>query len=121
RLKATVYHTVGYLCKEVALEEETQFSKQTTAAISEVAFRQCKHFANDLEMFASRAKRSTINTNDVKLLAWRRNSLLKYITEKNEEIAWCNLAQKAKKKKKVQNGNQDSRSQQRLEQQQVRS
>nr|XP_058160434.1 centromere protein S isoform X2 [Dasypus novemcinctus] len=65
----------------------------------------CSHFgenfAKDLEMFARHAKRSTINTEDVKLLARRSNSLLKHITEKNEEIAQFNLERKAKKKKKL--------------------
>uniref|UniRef100_A0A6I8MZX1 Centromere protein S n=1 Tax=Ornithorhynchus anatinus TaxID=9258 RepID=A0A6I8MZX1_ORNAN len=46
------------------------------------------------------AKRSTINTEDVKLLARRSNSLLNYITKKSEELALNNLEQKEKKKKK---------------------
>uniref|UniRef100_A0A8C0XIC8 Centromere protein S n=1 Tax=Castor canadensis TaxID=51338 RepID=A0A8C0XIC8_CASCN len=52
RLKAAVHYTVGCLCKEVALDKEMSFSKQTVAAISEVTFRQCENFAKDLEMFA---------------------------------------------------------------------
>lgn len=43
---------------------------------------------------------NTLNTEDGKLLARRSNSLLKYITEKNEEIAQFNVEQKAEKKKK---------------------
>ena len=35
----------------------------------------------------------------MKLLARRSHSLLKYITEKNEDIAQLNLERKAKKKK----------------------
>uniref|UniRef100_A0A9L0QZG1 Centromere protein S n=3 Tax=Equus TaxID=9789 RepID=A0A9L0QZG1_HORSE len=108
RLKAAVHYTVGCLCEEVALDKETQFSKQAIAAISEVTFRQCENFAKDLEMFARHAKRSTINTEDVKLLARRSNSLLKYITEKNEEIAQFNLERKAKKKKKSEDENKNS-------------
>ncbi|XP_074190178.1 centromere protein S isoform X2 [Rhinolophus sinicus] len=64
-----------------------------------------ENFAKDLEMFARHAKRSTINTEDVKLLARRSNSLLRYITEKNEEIAQFNLERKAKKKKKLEDEN----------------
>ncbi|XP_006885826.1 PREDICTED: centromere protein S [Elephantulus edwardii] len=75
RLKAAVHYTVGRLCEEVASDKEIQFSKQTIAAISELTFRQCENFAKDLEMFARHAKRSTINTDDVKLLARRSNSL----------------------------------------------
>lgn len=73
-----------------------------------MTFRQCENFAKDLEMFARHAKRSTINTEDVKLLARRSNSLLKYITEKNEEIAQFNLERKAKKKKKSEDENKNS-------------
>ncbi|KFW88508.1 Centromere protein S, partial [Manacus vitellinus] len=68
--------------------------------ISEITFRQCETFARDLEMFARHAKRSTINTEDVKLLARRSSSLLKYITQKSDELASSNLEQKEKKKKK---------------------
>ncbi|XP_045402129.1 centromere protein S [Lemur catta] len=107
RLKAAVHYTVGCLCEEVALDKEMQFSKQTIAAISEMTFRQCENFAKDLEMFARHAKRSTINTEDVKLLARRSNSLLKYITEKSEEIVQINLERKAKKKKKLEDENKN--------------
>nr|XP_042128422.1 uncharacterized protein LOC102904527 isoform X3 [Peromyscus maniculatus bairdii] len=60
-------------------------------------------------MFARHAKRSTVTTDDVKLLARRSNSLLKYITEKNEEIAQLNLERKAKKKRKPEDENRNSR------------
>ncbi|XP_046939060.1 centromere protein S isoform X2 [Lynx rufus] len=113
RLKAAVHYTVGCLCEEVASDREIRFSKQTIAAISELTFRQCgrkpwpsQNFAKDLEMFARHAKRSTINTEDVKLLARRSNSLLKYITEKSEELAQFNSEQRAKKKKKLEEENQ---------------
>ncbi|ERE81948.1 centromere protein S-like protein [Cricetulus griseus] len=66
-----------------------------------------ENFAKDLEMFARHAKRSTVTTEDVKLLARRSNSLLKYITEKNEEIAQLNLERKAKKKRKPEDENRD--------------
>ncbi|KAI5946765.1 centromere protein S [Manis javanica] len=108
RLKAAVHYTVGCLCEEVASDKEMEFSRQTIAAISAVTFRQCENFAKDLEMFARHAKRSTINTEDVKLLARRSNSLLKYITEKNEEITQFNVERKAKKKKKLENENKNS-------------
>uniref|UniRef100_A0A8C6GYX2 Centromere protein S n=1 Tax=Mus spicilegus TaxID=10103 RepID=A0A8C6GYX2_MUSSI len=77
RLKAAVHYTVGCLCQEVTLDKQVNFSKQTIAAISEVTFRQCENFAKDLEMFARHAKRSTVTTEDVKLLARRNNSLVR--------------------------------------------
>ncbi|XP_010084041.1 PREDICTED: centromere protein S, partial [Pterocles gutturalis] len=92
--------TAGGLCQEVAEDKGVEFSKQAVAAIAEITFRQCESFAKDLEMFARHAKRSTITTEDVKLLARRSSSLLKYITEKSDEITSSNMEQKEKKKKK---------------------
>ncbi|XP_028369555.1 centromere protein S-like [Phyllostomus discolor] len=108
RLKAAVHYTVGCLCSEAAADTQVQLSRQAVAAIAEVTFRQCENFAKDLEMFARHARRSTINTEDVKLLARRSNSLLKYITEKNEEIAQLNTERKTKKKKKLEAENKNS-------------
>ncbi|XP_003228083.1 centromere protein S [Anolis carolinensis] len=101
RLRAAVHYTVGCLCEEVSKDKETQFSKQAIACISEITFRQCEMFAKDLEMFARHAKRTTVNVEDVKLLARRSNSLLRYISQKSEELAFNNLEQKEKKKKKA--------------------
>ncbi|NP_001191861.1 centromere protein S isoform 1 [Gallus gallus] len=100
RLRAAVHYTTGCLCQDVAEDKGVLFSKQTVAAISEITFRQCENFARDLEMFARHAKRSTITSEDVKLLARRSNSLLKYITQKSDELASSNMEQKEKKKKK---------------------
>lgn len=100
RLRASVHYTTGCLCQDVAEDKGVLFSKQTVAAISEITFRQCENFARDLEMFARHAKRSTITSEDVKLLARRSNSLLKYITQKSDELASSNMEQKEKKKKK---------------------
>ncbi|NWJ02317.1 CENPS protein, partial [Crypturellus undulatus] len=102
RLKATVHYTVGCLCQEVAEEQELQFSKQTIAAISEITFRQCgTELCVLIFPFSCRhAKRSTVTLDDVKLLARRSSSLLKYITQKSEEIVSNNMEQKERKKKK---------------------
>ncbi|NXM76264.1 CENPS protein, partial [Serilophus lunatus] len=100
RLKAAVHYTVGCLCQEVEEDKEMRFSKQSIAAISEMTFRQCEIFAKDLEMFARHAKRTTVNTEDVKLLSRRSSSLLRYITQKSEELGLNNMEQKEKKKKK---------------------
>uniref|UniRef100_A0A8C0IX92 Centromere protein S n=1 Tax=Chelonoidis abingdonii TaxID=106734 RepID=A0A8C0IX92_CHEAB len=103
-LKAAVHYTVGCLCQEVAEDKGIQFSKQTIAAISEITFRQClsKHTENWLFFLIScrHGKRTVINSEDVKLLARRSSSLLRYITQKSEELALNNLEQKERKKKK---------------------
>ncbi|NWW21850.1 CENPS protein, partial [Falcunculus frontatus] len=99
RLKAAVHYTVGCLCQEVEEDKDVQFSKQSIAAISEITFRQCGT-AGCFLILCRHAKRTTVNTEDVKLLARRSNSLLKYITQKSEELASSNMEQKEKKKKK---------------------
>ncbi|XP_067328784.1 centromere protein S [Anolis sagrei] len=101
RLRAAVHYAVGCLCEEVGEDKETEFSKQAVACISEITFRQCENFAKDLEMFAKHAKRTTINVEDVKLLARRSRPLLRHISQKSEELALNNLEQKEKKKKKA--------------------
>ncbi|NWR29703.1 CENPS protein, partial [Tachuris rubrigastra] len=100
RLKAAVHYTVGCLCQEVEEDKDVQFSKQSIAAISEITFRQCANMLNGVFILCRHAKRSTINTEDVKLLARRSSSLLKYITQKSDELASSNMEQKEKKKKK---------------------
>ncbi|XP_042335356.1 centromere protein S isoform X2 [Sceloporus undulatus] len=104
RLRAAFHYTVAGLCEEVGQDTGIQFSKQAVAAITEITFKQCGSFAKDLEMFAKHAKRTTINMEDVKLLARRSNSLLRYITQKSEELALNNLEQKEKRKKKTKKG-----------------
>ncbi|XP_078498385.1 centromere protein S [Lissotriton helveticus] len=110
RLKAAVHYTVGSMCQEMAEEKDVQYSKQTIAALSEVTFRQCETFARDLEMFARHAKRSTINAEDVKLLARRSNALFNYITRMSETLASRNQEQKEKKKKKSVSAGKGARS-----------
>ncbi|NXK66143.1 CENPS protein, partial [Sylvietta virens] len=105
RLKAAVHYTVGCLCQEVEEDKDVQFSKQSIAAISEITFRQCGTAAlPGFLVLCRHAKRTTVTTEDVKLLARRSNSLLKYITQKSEELASSNMEQKKKKKSSVAKG-----------------
>ncbi|NWY42699.1 CENPS protein, partial [Sylvia atricapilla] len=100
RLKAAVHYTVGCLCREVEEDKDVQFSKQSIAAIAEITFRQCGTAGLPGECFlvlCRHAKRTTVTTEDVKLLARRSNSLLKYITQKSEELASSNTEKKKKK------------------------
>ncbi|XP_038677884.1 centromere protein S [Scyliorhinus canicula] len=97
RLRAAVHYTVGHLCQEVGEDKKIKFSKQTIAAIAETTFRQCENFATDLEIFAKHGKRTTVNTDDAKLLARRSKALLNFITEKCNELATNNAEQKEKR------------------------
>ncbi|XP_020484625.1 centromere protein S [Labrus bergylta] len=86
RLKAAVHFTVGRLCQKTGEDHRRDFSRQVIASMAETAFRQCDIFAKDLEAFARHAKRSTVSTEDVKLLARRSNALSIYIQNKSEEL-----------------------------------
>ncbi|TKS71300.1 Centromere protein S [Collichthys lucidus] len=96
RLKAAVHYTVGRLCQKIAEDHRREFSRQVIAAIAETAVRQCDIFAKDLEAFARHAKRSTVSTEDVKLIARRSTALSVYIQNKSEEL---NQDQRELKKK----------------------
>ncbi|XP_076616272.1 centromere protein S [Chaetodon auriga] len=96
RLKAAVHYTVGRICQKTGADYRREFSRQVIAAITEAAFRQCDVFAKDLEAFARHAKRSTVSTEDVKLIARRSTALSNYIQNKSEEL---NQEQRDLKKK----------------------
>ncbi|AWP02660.1 putative centromere protein S-like isoform 2 [Scophthalmus maximus] len=96
RLKAAVHFTVGRLCQKLGENHRRVFSRQAIAAIAETTFRQCDIFAKDLEAFARHAKRSTVSTEDVKLVARRSTALSIYIQNKSEEL---NQEQRELKKK----------------------
>ncbi|XP_042352567.1 centromere protein S [Plectropomus leopardus] len=96
RLKAAVHYTVGRLCQKMGEDHRREFSRQVIAAIAETTFRQCDIFAKDLEAFARHAKRSTVSSEDVKLIARRSTALFIYIQNKSEEL---NQEQRDLKKK----------------------
>ncbi|XP_031700229.1 centromere protein S [Anarrhichthys ocellatus] len=96
RLKAAVHYAVGRMCQRMREDHRRDFSRQVVAAIAETTFRQCDIFAKDLEAFARHAKRSTVSSEDVKLVARRSTALLIHIQNKSEEL---NLEQRDLKKK----------------------
>ena len=50
RLKAALHYTVGTVCKEEV--EDTTFSRELIAIMTETVFKQSELFATDLELFA---------------------------------------------------------------------
>ncbi|KAM6947337.1 centromere protein S [Lycodopsis pacificus] len=96
RLKAAVHYAVGRMCQRMSEDHRRDFSRQVVAAIAETTFRQCDIFAKDLEAFARHAKRSTVSSEDVKLVARRSTALSIYIQNKSEEL---NQEQRDLKKK----------------------
>ncbi|KXJ10513.1 Centromere protein S [Exaiptasia diaphana] len=100
RIKAALHYGVGRICEQVGEENGLQYSRQFIAALTETTYRQCESFAVDLELFAKHAKRTTVNCEDVKLLARKSPALFQHIKTFSDEIAASHEAQKANKKAK---------------------
>lgn len=98
KLKAALYYTTLKISNELAEAKEVTLSRQVVASIAETTWGQCQQFAEDLEMFAKHAKRSTINADDVKLLTRRSQKLHNFISQKHE--AYLEEKQETKKAKK---------------------
>ncbi|XP_074501178.1 centromere protein S [Sebastes fasciatus] len=111
RLKAAVHYTVGRLCVKMGEDQRRPFSRQVVAAIAETTFRQCDIFAKDLEAFARHAKRSTVSSEDVKLVARRSTALSIYIQNKSEELnqEQRDLKKKSSGKRKSRDTEEESR------------
>ena len=112
RLKAAVHYTVGKICEEVTLTGTApsgmKFSPHFIAMLSETTFKQCESLAVDLESFAKHARRSTINSEDVKLSARRNESLRQYIESLAEQRARAHESEKAARREKKQQKKTDS-------------
>ncbi|CAG5123462.1 unnamed protein product [Candidula unifasciata] len=78
RLKASMYLTIKQIAREVEEEMEIPVSAQVLATLSETLARQVEVYASDLEDFAKHARRTNVNTDDVKLLARRNTTLLQH-------------------------------------------
>ncbi|XP_068598296.1 centromere protein S [Brachionichthys hirsutus] len=105
RLKAALHCAVGRMCQKIGEDHRRDFSRHVVAAIAETTFGQCDIFAKDLEAFARHAKRSTVSTEDVKLLARRSTVLFNYIQHKSEEL---NQEQREKRKGAVRKRSRDT-------------
>eukprot|EP00035_Acanthoeca_spectabilis_P031994 m.16680 g.16680 ORF g.16680 m.16680 type:complete len:117 (+) comp5079_c0_seq1:50-400(+) len=100
RLKAAVGYTVGHIVKQ--FEETTEgptFSKNTVSLLSDLVYRQTEVNAADLQQFARHAKRTTVNMEDVKLLARRSESMHEHVTEVGERMGAQTKEHRAKGKK----------------------
>lgn len=75
RLRAALELTVSDILGEVGAQHEVQFNRQFSAILSELVVDKVGRSAEDLEAFAQHAKRTTITSDDVRLLT-RRNSEL---------------------------------------------
>ncbi|KAK2143683.1 hypothetical protein LSH36_820g00067 [Paralvinella palmiformis] len=99
RLKAAVHYTVAEICEERGKECDVTFAKQVISALSEATFRYSQMMSRDLELFAKHAKRSTINTEDVKLLVRKSPQMLMHIQDLCDRREAASSSKKQRKKK----------------------
>ncbi|KAK3839937.1 MAG: kinetochore component CENP-S-domain-containing protein [Linnemannia gamsii] len=102
RLKATVWYTVGEICNAEKDKLNVALTPQFIASLAEIVYTQAETLGKDLEMFARHAKRSTINSDDVKLAA-RRNASLYDLMSKEADLVTQRTkdVREARKRKKV--------------------
>ncbi|XP_061424090.1 centromere protein S isoform X1 [Lethenteron reissneri] len=87
RLRAAVHYTVERVLEEEGEKAGLSFNRQVVAAIAETTFHQCSLFALDLEAFAKHGKRTTVNCDDVKLLARRSKPLNRFVAEGSSALS----------------------------------
>ncbi|XP_059052748.1 centromere protein S-like [Achroia grisella] len=75
KIRATLHRDVRSICSEACHLLGLEITKPAMAIISELVYKKLTVYGSDLEAFAKHAKRTTINSEDVKLLVRRNPSL----------------------------------------------
>ncbi|EEA18711.1 MHF histone-fold complex component [Talaromyces marneffei ATCC 18224] len=90
RFKSALWLAIGKIVDEETMQLGVNATPQFIGALTEMVWAQIESVSQDLEAFAKHAGRSTINTNDVMLLA-RRNegleSILRAFVDQQKEAA----------------------------------
>ncbi|XP_034832025.1 centromere protein S-like [Maniola hyperantus] len=76
KIRIALHKDVNSICKESCHYRGFEITTQAMAIIAELVCKKLSVYGSDLEAFAKHAKRTTINSEDVKLLV-RRNPSLK--------------------------------------------
>ncbi|XP_054281575.1 centromere protein S-like [Macrosteles quadrilineatus] len=102
KLKLACYFEVSkiskFVCENNTLLGELEMDKNAKQLIAELVWKKLQVYAEDLEAFAKHAKRSSINTEDVKLLVRRNPSLVEHVTKMAEDLVSSKETKKKKKK-----------------------
>ncbi|KAJ4417414.1 MHF histone-fold complex component [Gnomoniopsis sp. IMI 355080] len=75
RLKAALWFAVGKIVDEDSLKRSRNATPQFIGALTEMVWTQIENVALDLESFSRHAGRTTVQTDDVLLLARRNTDL----------------------------------------------
>ncbi|OKL58453.1 hypothetical protein UA08_06153 [Talaromyces atroroseus] len=90
RFKSALWLAIGKIVDEETMQLDVNATPQFIGALTEMVWAQIETASQDLEAFAKHAGRSTINVNDVMLLA-RRNegleSILRAFADQQKELA----------------------------------
>ncbi|XP_073969182.1 centromere protein S-like [Rhodnius prolixus] len=104
KLKLTTYYAVSKTCDELGKDNTLlgpfTVSKDAKELITEFIMNKMELYAEDLEAFASHARRNLINGDDVKLLFRRNPKLLEELDKLDEEEKLAK-AEKSKKRKRT--------------------
>ncbi|KAH0603655.1 uncharacterized protein H6S33_007314 [Morchella sextelata] len=75
RLKSALWFTIGKIVDTECVALHVNATPQFIAALTELVWAQLENVGRDLESFAKHAGRTTVNTDDVLLLARRNDGL----------------------------------------------
>ncbi|KZL76693.1 apoptosis-inducing TAF9-like domain 1 family [Colletotrichum tofieldiae] len=76
RLKAALWFAVGKIVDEESIKQGCNATPQFIGALTEMVWAQIESVAGDLESFSRHARRTTVSTDDVVLLARKNPDLL---------------------------------------------
>jgi len=79
RLEAAHHHTIGRLSKAVEDKFRLKFSPPVLAAVAKLSLHYIEESAVDIEAFSRHAKRASVNSDDVKLLARKNPGLEQHL------------------------------------------
>lgn len=96
RLKSALWYHVGKIVDEESLKRRRNATPQFIGSLTELVITQVENIAQDLEGFSRHAGRTTVNTDDVLLLARRNADLHNIIKDYVDELK----ADKAKRSTK---------------------
>ncbi|XP_044271117.1 centromere protein S-like isoform X1 [Tribolium madens] len=82
KLKHSVYFTSRKMSREVGAHLNLEFDSDVLDLIAELTWKKLILYASDLEAFQKHAKRSTVTSDDVKLLVRRNDSLKELMASK---------------------------------------
>ncbi|KAL4705907.1 hypothetical protein ACJJTC_017489 [Scirpophaga incertulas] len=96
KTRAALHRDVRALCAETCHFLGLEITKSAMDIISELVYKKIDVYGQDLEAFAKHAKRSTINSDDIKLLVRRNPSLKAHL---NKVAPTPNTVTKEKRRK----------------------